>query len=142
VLFALSGWFAGLNRAYEVAAVLERQAESVAADSPSRERRALEAAMLKTYARSFKIANVARFVEKEIGAIHHRHDWLQAVCLGRSPDPLAPLFGPGALRCDARPLLKTRSAAHGEHRGKVAQNALLRGIANQRSRCPQRDACG
>lgn len=73
---ALSGWFVGLNRAYEAAAVLKRQAGTLAADAKARERRALEATVLETYARSFKIVNVARFVEKEIGAIYHRYDWL------------------------------------------------------------------
>jgi hypothetical protein len=76
VLGALSGWFDGLNRAYEAAALLKRQAGAVAADAPARERRALEATVLETYARSFKIVNVARFVEKEIGAVYHRYDWL------------------------------------------------------------------
>ena len=76
VLDALSGWFAGLNRAYELAAVLKRHAESGATDATARDRRALEATVLETYARSFKIVNVARFVEKEIGAIHHRYEWL------------------------------------------------------------------
>jgi hypothetical protein len=76
VLFALTGWFSGLNRAYELAAVLKRQAEATEGDAKARARRALEAAVLETYARSFKIANVARFVEKEISAIHHRYDWL------------------------------------------------------------------
>jgi hypothetical protein len=76
VLSALNGWFVGLNRAYEAAAVLKRHAGTVAADAKARERRALEATVLETYARSFKIVNVARFVEKEIGAIYHRYDWL------------------------------------------------------------------
>jgi len=76
VLNALSGWFVGLNHAYEAAAVLKRQAGVNAADAKARERRALEATVLETYARSFKIVNVARFVEKEIGAVYHRYDWL------------------------------------------------------------------
>jgi hypothetical protein len=76
VLNALSGWFSGLNRAYALAAASKRQAGSVAGDTSTRERRALEATVLETYARSFKIENVARFVEKEIRAIHHRYEWL------------------------------------------------------------------
>lgn len=76
VLDALSGWFVGLNRAYELAAIQKRHAETSASDAKARERRALEAVVLETYARSFKIVNVARFVEKEIGAVYHRYDWL------------------------------------------------------------------
>ena len=76
VLNALGGWFSGLTRAYELAAVIKRHAGLVAVDTGARERRALEASVLETYARSFQIANVARFVEKEIGPIYHRYDWL------------------------------------------------------------------
>jgi|GEM_PF-2024519 len=76
VLHALSGWFAGLNRAYESAAVLKRQAAALAGDANARERRTLEASVLETYAQSFKIVNVARFVQKEIGAVYRRYDWL------------------------------------------------------------------
>lgn len=76
VLRALSGWFSGLNRAYELAALQKRQAAAVSSDVTTRERRALEASVLETYARSFQIVNVARFVEKQLGPIHHRYDWL------------------------------------------------------------------
>lgn len=76
VLNALSGWFVGLNRAYEAAAVMKRQQAQVAAGDKAREGRLQEAMVLEAYARSFLIVNVARFVEKEIPAVHHRYAWV------------------------------------------------------------------
>jgi hypothetical protein len=76
VLNALSGWFVGLNRAYEAAAVMKRQKAQVAAGDKAREGRLQEAMVLEAYARSFLIVNVARFVEKEIPAVHHRYAWV------------------------------------------------------------------
>jgi len=74
VLEVLGGWFAQISKTYQTAALQKRQSASRETDATTKKRRELEATVLETYADSFTVVNVARFVEKEIAAIARRYE--------------------------------------------------------------------
>ncbi len=73
---ALAGWFHDLNHVYAAAAVRKRQAANRAKghDTERNARRRAEARILETYASSFVVANVGRFVESHAQAVARQYE--------------------------------------------------------------------
>lgn len=72
-LTALKSWFDAIGGIYEAAADAKLVAAGNEGGASSRE---LQAAVLRAYARSFKIANVARFAHSAFPQVATRYRWL------------------------------------------------------------------
>jgi hypothetical protein len=74
VVAALRTWFGHVNVVYQHAATRKDEAARRASGDPARQReRAQEALVLRTYANSFAVANVGRFVETHARAMRERY---------------------------------------------------------------------